>query len=618
MAEHDEKKAKGEKDRGSDLTWEDVIEVPEGVDKAAVADWLSMFGTISRKNMQAAADGIPEHFRAWLEAQMAGVVSGVGAQIQLAEVGGDPKSAAIVTPYGPRDANEWLESEGERAAFRRVLAEQCKGYRAELLRLATRTPEPTPLEIAACDAALKHAGDTGKDARAPLLATLRAHLVAWQASEWEVPADCAIHHLDEDLARYLKARLGAEGDRIATAIRNDALERMAAYIGTAAQVEAMKDQRMLWKLWALPDTGEPLVRGLMLLTLAAWVDVVRPELERANPPKKGEPVSYSVHVEVGEEEYVGVGKPAGAMSWAFGGVGKELDGSEYTPQPGFSAAIVSRTWDAIPERRRQRQFPFTEDGRRRAGLAMVRKNWMGRPRARKHVLSCTDGKLVLVMCSSVHPEGRARWVRADDLAREMYPNAPRIQKRDREAVVKAMWRLKPLHLVLPDSRALQCFDLVAPMDPARVTPDMLLSYAYGPSLFDACFGPDPTFPRFFVLNKTAALSIPGDEGPKLRALVRASDMWDRAFDAKTHRFKAEFLPTFIAETWAAEINAMDRSDRRLRAKARDLVNNDLDALHEAGHVIVERLRGPGKRFKIRPPKAWEEAREAIRKKLQRE
>ena len=423
---------------------------------------------------------------------------------------------------------------------------------------------------------------------------------------------------DEVFARYLETGLGERGGNAAGAVRRGAKKRQA----DSRQLDTVGREQtgLSWRLWM--DLGNAKVGPypvLYYLAGTAWRHELRPEVKRNLPPSKGELVRYGVHVEVGGVEYVGVGQQVGGMSWAFGGIGEELDGSEYTPQPGFSAAIVSRTWDAIPQRRRERQTPFSfaEDVRAGAELALVVQGRQGRPRKGKHVLSCNAGKLVLVVCASVNTTGRPRWVRAEALAAELAPYAARVQKRDLEQLVDAMWELKPLHLVLPDSRAIQCFDLVAPMDPKRVTREMLLSYAYGPSMFDACFGESPEFPRFFVLNKTAALSIDGKQGPKLRALVRASDMWDRAFDVRSHRFNAEFLPVFDAETWAAEINVLDASDRRLREKARRLVTEDLDALYEAGHVVVQRLRGPGRRFKILPPEAWGQAREAIRKQLQK-
>lgn len=279
-----------------DLAWEDVIEVPEGVDKAAAADVLSRYGSIvSRKDLlQAAADGIPVDARTKLEVQLQGAWSGAGAigkldgsfqaeklpeDASLEDVASASASACASIFVAAQEPAKRLQStypEDPTDEFRLLLAEQSQVYFDELLLLATRTKEPTPIEIEACGAALDKVGEADDDARAPLLAALRRHLGFWLG---ESISEGAIHPLDDALARYLETNFGDPGELAAAAVRQGAAERMAAYTGTAQQIEAMLGKHILWKLWVLPSSGPPIVQGLVLLARAAWAHEVRGKVE---------------------------------------------------------------------------------------------------------------------------------------------------------------------------------------------------------------------------------------------------------------------------------------------------------------------------------------------------
>ena len=192
------------------------------------------------------------------------------------------------------------------AEFKRILAEDSASIAADLLDLATLTPHnPTPIEIEACAAALDKVGEKGDDARAGLLEALRRHLDAWKGTVGDTLdelEDCAILPLDEALARYMAAELGEPGEQTAGLIREAAAKRMDAYTGEAQQIEALSDIRAVWKLWALPAVGAPLVRGLSLLARVAWDHKVRGEVERERKErgKRATGLTYPLFGQVAE------------------------------------------------------------------------------------------------------------------------------------------------------------------------------------------------------------------------------------------------------------------------------------------------------------------------------
>ena len=255
-----------------------------------------------RRRLRGAADGIPEEARAKLEAQIEGAWSGAGAigildgstpfPMPPETASNEEVTSAVATNFlsaasimGRNNLKERLIGAlpgDPTPEFKRILAADSAEYAAELLDLATDTPEATPIEIEACAAALDKVKEQGDDARAPLLEVLRRHLGVWKGTVGDTLAeleDCAIHPLDEALARYLAAELGEPGEAAAERIRKNAAERMDAYTGEAPQIEALRDHRHLWKLWALPVVGKPLVRGLELLARAAWAHEVRGKVE---------------------------------------------------------------------------------------------------------------------------------------------------------------------------------------------------------------------------------------------------------------------------------------------------------------------------------------------------
>ena len=611
-----------------------------------------------RRRLRGAADGIPEESRAKLEAQIEGASSGAGAigildgstpfPIPPETASNEEITSAIATNFlsaasimGRHNLKERLIGAlpgDPTPEFKRILAADSATYAAELLRVATLTPHnPTPIEIEACAAALDKVGEKGDDARAGLLEALRRHLDAWKGTVGDTLdelEDCAILPLDEALARYMAAEMGEPGVQAAGYIREAAAERMDAYTGEAQQIEALRDHRALWKLWALPVVGAPLVRGLSLLARVAWDHEARVEVETA---RHGLAASVVVLGKDGDrDQYAGIQKAIAPVAWAFGGEGNFVDigdGDQYAATPDApKVAIVPRSYEILANDHdrfspKQGALPLHYPGNDPLVWAIVKQARGGHSEATGALPSAHAGKLALLTLACTLQTSRPaaatttatgsleQWTHA------INPSVRYIQKTHLKSTAAGLIEMEAMVAVDPANHSrVRCFDMQVPVDPDRPRKETVVEAKMGGLFSETVWrqraletGKRDSFKGFFVINLTGAMRLPVARPALLRHYIRAALGWNDAHGfGKGAGFVRERLPWVPLDDWLAVVNQLGQrtvdllkerrgSGSRYQGihRNRKKGQEDLDRLYDGAKLIEIETRGKGGKQEIR-------------------
>lgn len=442
---------------------------------------------------------------------------------------------------------------------------------------------------------------------------------------------------DALFVQYLRT-LGDEAGRIADIVANDpelgARRRFADYLHRKQHpTEKPEDLRadLLWGFWRHPQPPCNIValqgggalrlrtavmggRYLVPLALALWVERVKPETDLAQQPR------FRILGVGGSDgdDYVRLPKPISAASWAIGGEGVELDGNRYAAEPKVLVQRVPRAWAILPRealtRPHQLSLPLADGTQVPLVVALTDGG---------AVIPATAGKLLLVMFAG-GCEGRLVTGTLGDLARQVYPDAQRIQPRELVRVAHGLKVLENLRLVLPDDTELPLFSVQAPIDPAHPRPDQCVGWELTRLFAHQVQAHGPKLRGWFLLNLTGAMRLDSKRPQLLRQYVRACALWNDAHAPGGGEFDPDRVEPYTAEEWARLNNTLSTravdylASERKAQKKRDALAADLKTtratLEElAGVGLIELSKRGRNQLLILPPDAYLEAHRKARR-----
>jgi hypothetical protein len=517
--------------------------------------------------------------------------------------------------------------------------------------------DPLPQHHVAAREALRLAGEETPDpatvdhlARAMLaeLPTMMRASGFCDGIPWMQPEPYAPDHELDGMLRwdalfvqYLRT-LGDEAGRIADSVENDpalgARRRFSDYQHRKQHPGKPEDLRadLLWGFWRHP-TGEILTqaarsygewlvgpfgphyphppRFLVPLALALWVERVKPETDLAQQPR------FRILGVGGSDgdDYVRLPKPISAASWAIGGEGVELDGDRYAAEPKVLVQRVPRAWAILPRealtRPHQLSLPLADGTQVPLVVALTEPGGA--------VIPAVAGKLLLVMFAGVRPGGLVTGT-LGDLARQVYPDAQRIQPRELVRVAHGLKVLENLRLVLPDDTEMPLFSVQAPIDPAHPRPDQCVGWELTRLFAHQVQAHGPKLRGWFLLNLTGAMRLDSKRPQLLRQYVRACALWNDAHAPGGGEFDPDRVEPYTAEEWARLNNTLSRravdylaSERKAQNK-RDALAADLKTTRAtldelAGVGLIELSKRGRNQLLILPPDTYLEAHRKARR-----
>ena len=314
--------------------------------------------------------------------------------------------------------------------------------------------------------------------------------------------------------------------------------------------------------------------------------------------------------------YVQVPKVLGGIAWAFGTSGEVVDGDSYQAAPNVTR-YVSRSIGLVPDGRLQQGLLTVDVAEEPLAVRVLTDT--------QAVVSAVGGKAALLLAVAARELGGLCKMTVDQLCGWLWPEAARIQRRDRERAVGAVRQLRSLAVVLPNGVDFPLWQIAAP-DSSSPSGDLEITFGWSTLATAEELGGTVSMLRGrFLLNLSGAMRLKADHALELRTYVHTAAGWNEA--RRGSSFDPAFAPKGTLEELAARVNALsapalqylaERRAGRRQAMADDRrrMKDALERLRD--DALLVRVEKVGRdRFALLPPEALLEAYELTRQRGRR-
>lgn len=408
---------------------------------------------------------------------------------------------------------------------------------------------------------------------------------------------------------YLRL-MGHAAAGIADAAADGARQRLASYQQRQAAMTDPETLRadLLWAYWREPRGSQGTPRFLVTLAMAVWQVRLGAGVDLSKLPK-----AQVGTIQAGGDTYGRIERAVGAASWAIGADGVTIDDDTYAEQPSMLNRHVPRSWGLRqltqqPGKRRPHQLtlPLADGATVPLMVALTHPTDAGA------VVPPLAGKVLLVLMAGAR-HGTMVTTSLGELAKLVYPDAQRVQRRELARVVDGLRALADLRLVLPDDTEIPLFVIRTPRAADRAFDEQGIAWEL-PALFGATVRQHaPALCGWFLINLSGAMRLDSRRPQLLRQYIRAASAWNDAHDPGTNQINPARVVPYTLESWAALNNTLSlrsvdylASDRTAQDKRRPLsddlreTSKSLDELADAGLIRIETL-SRGRELRILPP-----------------